>query len=297
MVASGLLISTTTSSAAPPKLAKPAITCFGSSPTSIDIRVCAGANGAPAGFTVQWMLASDYALGPDGLPGTSDDNSWSSSSPSYCDASFSGVPGCSNYNLAAGQCITVNIGDNLFDECGASSSCANQPLDCDTQYAFRAFAHNVPGGLNRSDFTATLFCTTPSCGGGDQGCTLTQGYWKTHGPVGCNPSSGTNVWPVTSLMLGTVSYTEAELCSIFNKPAAGNGLISLAHQLIAAKLNLANGAADTDVAQCIADADALIGGLVIPPVGSGSLAPAATSALVTCLTNYNEGTTGPGHCQ
>jgi hypothetical protein len=70
----------------------------------------------------------------------------------------------------------------------------------------------------------------------------------------------------------------------------------LAHQLIAAKLNVANGADDTAVAAGIAAADALIGGLVVPPVGSGSLASSATSALTETLTSYNEGLIGPGHC-
>jgi hypothetical protein len=88
-----------------------------------------------------------------------------------------------------------------------------------------------------------------------------------------------------------------ELQAIFDKPAAGNGLISLAHQLIAAKLNIANGADGTAVAVAITAADALIAGLIVPPVGSGSLPPSATSSLTTTLTSYNEGIIGPGHCQ
>ena len=43
-------------------------------------------------------------------------------------------------------------------------------------------------------------------------------------------------------------------------------------------------------------ADALIGGLVVPPVGSGSLRTQQTSGLVDTLTAYNEGDIGPGHC-
>jgi len=44
----------------------------------------------------------------------------------------------------------------------------------------------------------------------------------------------------------------------FNTPAQGNGLLTLTHQLIAAKLNIANDADSTDIAQGISDADALI---------------------------------------
>jgi hypothetical protein len=119
------------------------------------------------------------------------------------------------------------------------------------------------------------------------GCTLTQGYWKNH----------TEDWPVATLMLGTVSYSAAQLEAILTQPVAGNGLISLAHQLIAAKLNIANGADATAVAASITAADALIGGLIVPPVGAGHLAPASTGGLTTTLDEYNNGLIGPGHCE
>ncbi|HXU65209.1 MAG TPA: hypothetical protein VN962_26095, partial [Polyangia bacterium] len=93
-------------------------------------------------------------------------------------------------------------------------------------------------------------------GGGESGsggsggtgghCTFTQGYWKTHGPIPAGNNS--NEWPVTSLTLGNVNYTDLQLQSIFDTPAGGNGLISLSHQLIAAKLNIANGADGSSVA-------------------------------------------------
>jgi cysteine-rich repeat protein len=117
-------------------------------------------------------------------------------------------------------------------------------------------------------------------------CTLTVGYWKTH------PES----WPVASLTLGSVSYTKAQLLSILSTSVNGNGLIALAHQTIAAKLNVANGADPAAAASSIAAADALIGALVVPPVGNGYLKPSATSALTAALDAYNTGTVGPGHC-
>jgi hypothetical protein len=270
-------------------LSTPTLACAGATAASINLQVCAGASGAPAGFSVQWMLKADYDQ--FGWPANSDDPA---NPTSFCKSSFSGVPACSNYNLAASTCITVNIGENLFDACGASATCLNQ-LQCGKEYVFRSFAHNDPrSGIGKSDFSAITTCSTLPCGGG--GCTYSQGYWKTHGPQGCNPASSGNTWPVTNLTLGNVNYTDLQLCSILNTPAAGNGLISLAHQLIAAKLNIANGADGSAIAQAVASADALIGNWVIPPVGSGSLSPASTSALITALTSYNEGATGPGHC-
>ena len=276
------------------KMDAPALSCGAVSATSIQLLACGGPNtGAPAGFSLQWLTADQFALGPDGLPGTLDDNTWlDSSSLDLCKASFSGNANGSSYNLAKNACTTVQAGDNLFDTPGASSNCASVPLQCGTNYVFRSFAH-ANSSLFRSDFTANLVCRTAECVVVD-GCTFTQGYWKTHGPI--PTGNNVNEWPVTSLTLGNVSYTDLQLQSIFDTPAMGNGLISLAHQLIAAKLNIANGADGSSIAAAIASADALIGSLVVPPVGAGSLAPSATSALNSVLTSFNEGTIGPGHC-
>jgi hypothetical protein len=147
---------------------------------------------------------------------------------------------------------------------GASSPCENVPLTCGQDYVFRAFAHNVPQGASKSPFSTTQKCSTDACSESG-GCTYTQGHWKTHGPI--PTGNNVNEWPVISLTLGTVTYTDLQCQSIFDAPAAGNGLIILAHQLMAAKLNIANGADGTDIADAIAAADALIGDLVIPPLG------------------------------
>ena len=269
-----------------PKLSTPAISCAGATQTSINIQVCAGANGLPNGFSLDWLKASDYAANA---------NHWfSSDSPLACSAGFSGSANLSRYNLGPYECVTVNVGDFLFDN-GASTNCAIG-LDCGTQYMFRAFGHGN-STYNRSDDTAVLGCATLDCGHSTS-CTFTQGYWKTHGvaPTGNNAYAWPDAAKASGLQLGSVSYTAADLLSILNKPAAGNGLVALAHQLIAAKLNVAAGGDPTAVAADIATSDALIGSLVIPPLGGGYLAPSLTSGLVGALSSYNEGATGPGHC-
>jgi hypothetical protein len=98
--------------------------------------------------------------------------------------------------------------------------------------------------------------------------------------------------------LGTVTYTETQLLAILNQPVKGNGLVSLAHQLIAAKLNLANGAGGTAISGTIASADSMIGGLLVPPAGGGSLSTSSVGSLVSLLDQFNNGllTGGPGHC-
>jgi hypothetical protein len=274
------------------KMSTPTIICGTSTQTSIEITFTAGATGAPAGFSLQWITADAYAAGPDGIPGTLDDNTWPASDAiGLCKASFSGNANLSNYNLAAGESVTVSVGEFLFDN-GASTNCGDA-LVCGTDYVFRCFAH-ANSTLQRSDFTSNLSCSTLDCGSGGT-CTLTQGYWKTHGPI--PTGNNVNEWDVTELTLGTVLYTDLELQSIFNTQASGNGLIALAHQLIAAKLNIANGADGTAVNAAIAAADALIGGLVIPPVGAGSLPSSATSSLTGTLASFNEGAIGPGLCE
>jgi hypothetical protein len=118
-------------------------------------------------------------------------------------------------------------------------------------------------------------------------CTYTQGYWKNH----------PEAWPVNSMMLGTVNYSKEQLINILKEPVRGNGLISLAHQLIAAKLNVYNGANSSAVSAYITAADNMIGSRVVPPVGQGTLAPAVTSSLTSKLDQYNNGIIGPGHCK
>jgi hypothetical protein len=66
------------------------------------------------------------------------------------------------------------------------------------------------------------------------------------------------VWPVTSLTLGSQTYTKAELLNILRIRATGDASLILAYQLIAAKLNIANGADGTPVTSTITDADAVL---------------------------------------
>jgi hypothetical protein len=236
----------------------------------IDLDVSAGASGAPHGFVIQWMNKADYLA--FGWP--ADEYGPYSNS---CD--FVGTPTLntdsrsSSFALASHGSIAIQMGD-LFDETGISGTYLDQVPP--GEYAFRVWAEGdeaVPGSASAP--SATMFAATvavPEC---------TQGFWKTHPeawPVGCTP-----------MLLGTVLYTKTELLSIFNQPASGNGLISLAHQLIATKLNLCNGSNPANIAATVAAADALIGGLVVPPVGGGFLAPASTSALTQTLDDWNNG--------
>jgi hypothetical protein len=269
------------------QMSTPEMSGAGATQVSTTLQVCGGATGATAGFSVQWLTAADYAA---------NGNTWyTSDDPRLCKASFSGNANLSRYDLRPGECVAVDFGDLLFDN-GASANC-QAALACGTDYVFRSFAH-ATSTFGRSDFTAVLSSSTLACGHAD-GCTNTQDYWRSFNPVACltNPGSPLCIeWPVTSLTLGTASYTVDQLIAILKTPASGDGLIALAHQLIAAKLNIAAGADGSAVAATIAAADSLTSGLVVPPVGSDSLAPGVTAAYTTTLATFNEGAIGPGAC-
>ena len=253
----------------PCQLDKPAIACSTSASSNIAVDVIAGESGAPNGFVIEWMTVADFVA---------NGNQWPDDPSNVCQASFSN-------NLAPNQTVEVVIGDDrLFDTLGVQSECSGEPLLCDTAYVFRCRA-NATDSCDASQWGNTITCATLPCDPG-QNCTYTQGYWKNH----------TDVWPLQSLTLGAVSYNASQLLQILNRPAQGNGLVMLAHQLIAAKLNIANGADPTAVQQTVIDADNMIGGLIVPPIGAGYLSPGQTSALTDTLTEYNEGTIGPGHC-
>ena len=257
-----------------------------SAASNIAVTITAGNAGAPAGFSIQWMTLADYVALGNQWPKTLDVTN--PAAPSFCKAFFRSVvsPSCTGYNLSPGQSVTIMIGDDsLYDNCAVSSPCSGSPLLCNTAYVFRAPAVDPTGRHDNLRVSETITCATLPCSGGSS-CTYSQGYWRNH----------PNAWPVTGLTLGTVTYQAAELMAILDNPAQGNGLVILTHQLIAAKLNIANGADPSAVQQAITDADNMIGALVVPPIGNGYLSPAQTGDLNETLTEYNEGTIGPGHC-
>jgi len=84
---------------------------------------------------------------------------------------------------------------------------------------------------------------------------FTPGYWKNH----------PNAWPVSVISIGGVTYSKAQAIGILRTPPKrGDATIILAHQLIAAKLNIAyNGEAygwtpPTSISNAITQADGLL---------------------------------------
>lgn len=91
-----------------------------------------------------------------------------------------------------------------------------------------------------------------------EACPFSQGYWKNH------PEE----WPESALpmTLGTVnSYNKTELLKLFNTSVSRDASLILGYQLIAAKLNVANGSPlPSEVQDAIEDADDAIGTYSLP---------------------------------
>jgi hypothetical protein len=116
-------------------------------------------------------------------------------------------------------------------------------------------------------------------------CTHTLGYWKKH----------PDIWPVDEITIGDVTYPKEEAVGILDIQPQGDVTYILAHQLIAAMLNVANGADHNDIGGTISDADVW---LVDHPLGSDPSNPEREEGirLAETLTDYNEGRVGPGLC-
>jgi hypothetical protein len=123
-----------------------------------------------------------------------------------------------------------------------------------------------------------LSCTPPPT----TQCPHGQGYWKNH----------STAWPVTSLTLGSQTYSQTELLKLLSSPTTGDASLTLARQLIAAKLNIAAGVSGQPVATTVADADqrlsAFTGKLPYQVKPSSSAGKALVKAADT-LEDFNEG--------
>jgi len=266
--------------AAPVELDPPDASAASNACSIVDVTVTAGPSGAPNGFTIEWMTKAMFDQLGDWPADPAD--------PNIQSAIFLGTPtlntvdGTRTFLLNPGDVAIVQLGD-IFDETGIMSANRDE-LHSGTEYVFRVKANGDPGvtGGTGSLLPASPYSLTQSATtiphDDLQDCVHTQGYWKNH------PEK----WPVSSLKVGTIIYTKAQLLLIFDEPAAGNGLISMSHQLITAKLNVLSGAVVTAViTNAIATADAMVGNRIIPPIGGGFISPSVTSNLNDVLEQFN----------
>ena len=82
---------------------------------------------------------------------------------------------------------------------------------------------------------------------GEEPCPQPPGFWK----------NNSDLWPVETLTLGGIEMDKGQLISIMRRPVRGNGSLLMARELIAAKLNVANGC-DDSINSVIEDADSFL---------------------------------------
>jgi len=128
------------------------------------------------------------------------------------------------------------------------------------------------------------------------GCSLTQGYWKTHSELGPAPYDDT--WALLAKGAGTPFFNSGKTWhqAFWTPPSGGNAYWILAHQYQAAVLNELNGASvPANVAAAIKEAATYLANY---PANNNPKGKTRTrmQELAGLLASYNEGTIGPGHC-
>jgi len=212
------------------------------------------------------------------------------------------------------ECVTVE--DTFAGVLG--SACADEaPKDFTYSRDFGPFTVEQCGELDFPNIASFETNDTQATGSDDHnvhviipcptGCTLTLGYWKTHSILG--PAPFDDNWDNLPDVDGDGLF-EAEgedfflsgqsWYEVFWTAPKGNAYYNLAHQYMAAVLNILNGASvPTAVGEAIADAETLFGTHTPADIGAlkGKQPPRPEFIeLAGILGDYNEGEIGPGHC-
>jgi len=176
--------------------------------------------------------------------------------------------------------------------------CVPDDFPCsDTPYDFENCADFVTTDEQVTDEDCWSIPYTVPC----VGCTLTPGYWKTHSEFGPAPYDET--WAQlpsgasTPFFLSEQTYYEV----LWTAPA-GNVYYNLAFHYIAAELNMLNGASSTpEVVAAFDEATTLFETYTPAQIAAlkgknGNALRAQFIELADILADYNEGLSGPGHC-
>jgi hypothetical protein len=175
-----------------------------------------------------------------------------------------------------------------------------------------AFTNTETAGSGSDTVTVDIDIPCPG------GCTLTQGYWKTHNPSfwGGASTKADDGWfalgDEETVEIHGDDHAAGSYFAIMWTPPKGNVWYQLAHQMIAAELNVENGADPTipatngytSVAAAIDAAKILLASEdpfeIAEKTGKDKAAfkksAPAFLQLASLFGAYNEGQIGPGHC-
>lgn len=178
----------------------------------------------------------------------------------------------------SGADVTVECGDNFFDNTASF-------VTSDTGTSSSA----------TSSITVSVECV--------EGCTLTQGYWKTHNESFKGGAPPDETWDLLADAEDTEFFTSGETWfKVFWTPPKGNVWYNLAHQYMAAHLNsLAGASAPPEVQDAMDYAEDYFFVEYETPQEAKKLKgnnPDRKDAMEAAgtLADYNEGEIGPGHC-
>lgn len=152
--------------------------------------------------------------------------------------------------------------------------------------------------LVRSDEAVISVFVPDAC---NQGCTLTQGYWKTHAIYAPKPQFARKrdaTWDMVGAQAENTTFflSGKNWIDVFWTAPKGNAYYNLAHQYMAAKLNIYAGASTTTaVNAAIASAETWFAAYP-PSSGFWKSNKAAVISAAGVLGSFNEGNIGPGHC-
>jgi hypothetical protein len=207
-----------------------------------------------------------------------------------CPAGFSCTPSTQSWTLSGSQTIEYD------------TWIRNAAATCDWRFTAPNAAVLTESGGQQRPAGASVDIVTPAC---PTGCTLTIGFWKTHAGF-----TGRNADRVSALLpqwLGTAAgsrsiqvTTAVQAVNVLGMDLYGapsNGITKLYAQLLAARLNIAKGASSTAVNSVLSAADAFLAGRNYNDWASLTRAQKdQVLGWMTALDNYNNGVTGPGHC-
>jgi hypothetical protein len=182
-----------------------------------------------------------------------------------------------------------NFNFNYSRTLGGYTTCGNRDVDNTASFVTNNSGDETDDtGSDDHNVDIDVPCNT--------GCTLTQGYWKTHSRRG--PAPYDDAW----LLLGASQEATSFYLSgktwyqVFWTPPAGNAYYNLAHQYMAAKLNVLNGASATPaVTAAIASAEAFFA-TANPSTSLKGATRTNVLAWATTLDNFNNGRLGTPHC-
>ena len=200
----------------------------------------------------------------------------------------------SNTSYVTGEVTPGNFLDIHAD--WAPAGFENYTPAC-TFYVPNVLNLHADDGVDESDEATIGVYVADAC---NTGCTLTQGYWKTHAIYAPKPQFAKKrdaTWDMVGGENASFFGSGYTWINVFWTAPKGNAYYLLAHQYMAARLNQLDGASTpASVATAMANASAWFTAHPSPtdPWWKSNKNTVTTTAGL--LASYNEGKVGPGHC-